>query len=151
VHRIDTETREEDLHGSGKDGFTAGDPGAAIAPTDLSADWCNAVQEELAHVVEDAGLTLNKGDHHQLAAAVGVIVRQGYRFKQRLIYTLADMPAEYEHGADVRAVDVQVVGAGGAGGGAEGGSGGACGVGGAGAGGTLASGLRLPPWQRPKP
>ncbi|MFW6086405.1 MAG: hypothetical protein ACODAG_04310 [Myxococcota bacterium] len=69
MHRIDTDTAEEDTHGAGKDGFTGGDPQAAIAPTDLSADWCNAVQEEIANVVEAAGISLDKGDNEQLRKA----------------------------------------------------------------------------------
>lgn len=30
--------------------FTEGDPASAIPPTVLSADWCNAVQEEMAQI-----------------------------------------------------------------------------------------------------
>lgn len=37
--------------------------------TIITADWLNAVQEEIAHVIEDAGGTLNPADTHQLAKA----------------------------------------------------------------------------------
>ena len=73
MHRIDTDTKAEDLHGSGKHGFTEGNPVQGVAATDLSADWCNAVQEEASHVIEHAGLTLDKNDNTQLRQAVEII------------------------------------------------------------------------------
>lgn len=60
MHRIDHSTREEDLFGVGKDGFTEGDPQASVAATIVTADWANSVQEELAAIVEDGGGVLDK-------------------------------------------------------------------------------------------
>lgn len=70
MHRIDTATRLADAYGAGKDGFTEGDPSTATPPTGLSADWFGAVQEEVAGVVEGAGLALAKADNGQLLAAI---------------------------------------------------------------------------------
>ena len=69
MHRIDTSTRDLNKHGTGKDGFRSGDV-AGEEPTDLTADWHDAVQEEPATVVEAAGLTLDKTDHTQLLQAL---------------------------------------------------------------------------------
>lgn len=70
MHRIDSSTAEEDTHGAGKDGFTAGDPGGGTPPTQLTDDWFNDVQEELANVIEGNGITLVKGTVTQLLSAV---------------------------------------------------------------------------------
>jgi len=70
MKRIDTATREVDKHGAGKDGFRAGDPVNNERPTDLNEDWFDGVQEELANVIEDAGITLDGGDLAQLLAAL---------------------------------------------------------------------------------
>jgi len=70
MHRIDTGTVDEDEFGTGKDGFTGGDPGSGIAPTDLSADWCDDVQETLAQFIEGEGISLEKRTFTQLVAAV---------------------------------------------------------------------------------
>ncbi|WP_375765666.1 hypothetical protein NR798_28640 [Archangium gephyra] len=54
----------------GKNRFTGGDPLIPIPPTMMTADWANAVQEEIAGVVEQGGLTLSKADNGQLWAAL---------------------------------------------------------------------------------
>lgn len=77
MHRIDTPTREKDLFGPGKDGFTGGDPLAAKPPTDLSADWFNDVQENIAGAIEGAGIELAKGDSGQLLEAIRRMVNHG--------------------------------------------------------------------------
>ena len=65
MHRTDAPGNDAGL-------FTEGDPygtpatGGAI----VSADWLNDVQENLAEVVEGAGLTLEKGNYGQLLEAV---------------------------------------------------------------------------------
>lgn len=71
MHRIDHATRAVDLHGAGRDGFTEGDPVAGEAPTVVTANYLNAVQEELARAVEAFGVTLDPANHGQLAAALG--------------------------------------------------------------------------------
>lgn len=64
MHRIDTPTATSDNR------FTEGDPTIPVAATVVSADWLNAVQEELAAVITGAGLELDKADNAQLWQAV---------------------------------------------------------------------------------
>jgi len=75
MHRTDTPTSTPTIptpEPAGTPGyFTNGDPLAPEAPTIPSADWFNAVQEEVASVVEASGLTLDKGDNTQLLQALG--------------------------------------------------------------------------------
>lgn len=58
MHRIGTSTAKTDKHGSGKDGFTDGDPSTGEATTKLEDDWFDMVQEELCTVVERDGGTV---------------------------------------------------------------------------------------------
>lgn len=53
--------------------FTEGDPINSIPATVVSADWLNAIQEEIANTIEDAGLTLSKPNNNQLTAAIAAI------------------------------------------------------------------------------
>lgn len=64
MHRIDTPTATSDNR------FTEGDPTIPVAATVVSADWLNAVQEELAAVIAGAGLELDKADNAQLWQAI---------------------------------------------------------------------------------
>lgn len=64
MHRIDTSTA---LPGGY---FTEGDPVTPVAATVVSADWLNAVQEELVRVIQASGDTLAKADNGQLFAAI---------------------------------------------------------------------------------
>jgi hypothetical protein len=58
--------------------FTEGNPATGIPATEVSADWLNdTVQEELAKVVEEAGLTLNKSDNTQLYQALLIWLKAG--------------------------------------------------------------------------
>jgi hypothetical protein len=50
--------------------FSIGNPSLAIPATIVAAWWLNALQEELANVIESAGLTLDKGDDSQLLQAI---------------------------------------------------------------------------------
>jgi hypothetical protein len=77
MERIDTATKAVDLFGSGKHGFTEGDPGTGTPPTHLSHDWFNAVQEELANFIEGQGITLVPGTYTQLLAALRAPVGSG--------------------------------------------------------------------------
>lgn len=70
MHRIDSSTAEADTHGAGKDGFTDGNPGLLIPPTDLTGDIANAWQEELANFAESTGAPLNKADNTQVISAL---------------------------------------------------------------------------------
>lgn len=59
MHRTDADGNVANM-------FDEGDPGVPTQPTQIDADWLNAVQEELANAVEGAGLTLDKPTTWQL-------------------------------------------------------------------------------------
>lgn len=63
MHRIDADSHVGNL-------FDEGDPGAPRAPTQVDADWLNAVQEEICNAITNAGLTLTKGTNTQLRSAL---------------------------------------------------------------------------------
>ena len=68
MHRIDHPTAVGGL-------FTEGGPSQAA--TVVTADWSNAIQEEVAGVVEAAGLTLSKPDNTQLLQALNLLYGAG--------------------------------------------------------------------------
>lgn len=70
MHRIDTSTAQVDKFGSGKNGFTGGNPQTGQLPTALDADYFDTLQEELAAVIESAGIILNKAANNQLLMAI---------------------------------------------------------------------------------
>ncbi|EKN3387830.1 hypothetical protein ACOHX9_001156 [Yersinia enterocolitica] len=74
MHRIDTPTAQVDKFGSGKNGFTRGNPQTGVPATALDDDYFDAVQEELAGVVEAAGLTLKKTDRAQVLASIKLLI-----------------------------------------------------------------------------
>lgn len=53
--------------------FNHAPAGSGNTPTVVTADWCNTIQEELAAVVEGAGIALDKTNHAQLLAAIQTI------------------------------------------------------------------------------
>lgn len=53
--------------------FTDGNPIGGIPATEVEQTWLNNVQEEIAHVVEAAGLTLDGMDTYQLLAAINLL------------------------------------------------------------------------------
>lgn len=55
--------------------FSEGDPNIGQQATVVSADWLNAVQEELANVIEGAGVTLDKTVRTQLYTAIKSLVK----------------------------------------------------------------------------
>lgn len=59
MHRIDGEAHDGNT-------FTDGDPLVPTPATVITADWLNAVQEEIANAIEDLGGTLSKPDNTQL-------------------------------------------------------------------------------------
>ena len=73
MHRIDTTTAQKDKFGAGKNGFTRGNPQTGVPATDLDDDYFDALQEELAGVVEGGGLTLNKEDRGQVLKALKLL------------------------------------------------------------------------------
>lgn len=74
MRRISTPTAAQDLFGPGKHGFRDGDPANAILATRLQAAWFNALQEEVASVIEAAGFALEPGNNAQLSAAIGKMI-----------------------------------------------------------------------------
>lgn len=70
MKRISTLNRAQNLFGAGKDGFRNGNLLTAVQATEFDADWCNAVQEELAAIVEAAGLAVNPANNAQILEAV---------------------------------------------------------------------------------
>ncbi len=60
--------------------FTEGDPSTGVPATTVTGGWLNAVQEEIAHVIEAAGITLSKPDNGQLYAAIVAIVSASQGF-----------------------------------------------------------------------
>src|SRR6266542_719850 len=63
MHRTDAPDNTSNL-------FQDGNPSTGQPGTKLEKDWLNAVQEEIAHFIEDAGITLVKGTNTQLVAAL---------------------------------------------------------------------------------
>ncbi|MFH2126350.1 MAG: hypothetical protein ABIK12_07515 [Pseudomonadota bacterium] len=61
---------EIDSDGHLSNQFTDGDPQAGTPATVISAEWLNAVQNELVNVIEAAGIELDKNDSAQLLAAL---------------------------------------------------------------------------------
>ena len=68
MHRIDCPTATPDNR------FTEGDPTIPVAATTVTADWLNAVQEELAAVIAGAELPLDKANNAQLLQALHKIL-----------------------------------------------------------------------------
>ena len=57
--------------------FTEGNPAAGVLATEVSADWLNAVQEEIVGVITAAGMepqTAETEDYTQLAAAIARLI-----------------------------------------------------------------------------
>jgi microcystin-dependent protein len=68
MHRIDGPAAAPGGH------FTEGDPNVGTPATVVTDDWCNAVQEELANVVEATGAVLAKPNNAQLLAAIKSLI-----------------------------------------------------------------------------
>lgn len=74
MERINTTNKAVDLFGVGKHGFRDGDPIAGVGPTYMSAAFMNAIQEELANVVEGYLGALNPADRTQLKQAIDAAI-----------------------------------------------------------------------------
>lgn len=77
MHRIDTSTAQKDKFGAGKNGFTGGNPQTGELPTALNAEFFDSVQEEIASIIEAAGIALSSASNNQLLAAVKGLVGPG--------------------------------------------------------------------------
>lgn len=64
MHRIDGPGATDDNL------FTEGDPVIGMQATTVTANWLNAIQEEIANAIEASGIDLDKDDNHQLTAAI---------------------------------------------------------------------------------
>lgn len=74
MHRIDTPTAQTDKFGESKNGFTRGNPQTGVPATALDDDYFDAVQEELAGIVEAAGIVLDKSNRAQVLAAIKKLI-----------------------------------------------------------------------------
>jgi hypothetical protein len=74
MERINTTTAVPDLFGAGKKGFRDGDKSLGVQATNFSAAWANIIQEEIANVVEAAGITLSGADRTQLLQAIEALL-----------------------------------------------------------------------------
>lgn len=78
MFRIDHPTAVAELPAVGAAGvpgyFSAGDPATSAQATVVTADWANAIQEEIANVIEGAGIALQKGTNNQLLTAINALV-----------------------------------------------------------------------------
>ncbi|GAB2182686.1 hypothetical protein DLREEDagrD3_29090 [Denitratisoma sp. agr-D3] len=79
MKRISTLNRVLNLFGAGKDGFKNGNKAEGIPATELDESFCNSLQEEIANVIEGAGITLNGADYTQLRQAIIKMVQSGQR------------------------------------------------------------------------
>lgn len=71
MHRIDGEGATVDNR------FTEGNPSTGVLATKVTADFMNAVQEEIVGVLNAAGMTPIKTNNGQLAAAIATLIAGG--------------------------------------------------------------------------
>lgn len=71
MHRIDGEGATVDNK------FTIGNPSTGVPATQVTADWLNAVQEEIIAVLDAAGITPQKTNNAQLVAAIQSLISGG--------------------------------------------------------------------------
>ena len=75
MKRIDTSTAEVDKFGTGRNGFTNGDPGLLIPPTQLEDEFFDNIQEEIARAIEGGGVDVRTDD--VLEAQLDQVIRDG--------------------------------------------------------------------------
>lgn len=71
MHRIDGQGATTDNK------FTEGNPSTGVIATDVTADWANAVQEEIIAVLAAAGIAPLKTNNSQLLAAIVSLIAGG--------------------------------------------------------------------------
>lgn len=123
MERINSSGAATDMFGSGKPGFTDGDPDSDTDATQLNAHFMNTVQEELCKIVESTGATLNSSDRTQVWAAIKKVPTQQF-------FNVGTPSGVYTRPTGVRWIRVQLIGGGGGGSGAGTGSPGSGGSGG---------------------
>lgn len=67
--------------------FSEGNAGTGQLATVVSADWCNAVQEEISGSIETAGLTLDKTSRTQLQRAIPILSAVGSPIIQNMSFS----------------------------------------------------------------
>lgn len=77
MRRINTTNKATDLFGAGKHGWKNGVPGTADRPTEGQSEWFNAIQEEVAYVVEQSGVALDPDNNNQLITALRTMFADG--------------------------------------------------------------------------
>lgn len=70
MHRIDTPSATVDKR------FTNGSPAGGVPATTVTAEWLNDIQENLAAVVEGAGIPLEKGEFSQVFTAIQQLISE---------------------------------------------------------------------------
>jgi hypothetical protein len=85
MKRIDTASRALNLFGPGKDGFKDGDLANGVSPTDLNANFFNQLQEEVANVVEAAGIALDGTNLQQLLSAIAALTTARFTGANQLL------------------------------------------------------------------
>lgn len=73
MHRITGDTVAKDLFGAGADGFQPGNAETQTPATIVTADWLNALQEEIALAILISGQQLDPNSHIQLTQAIQMI------------------------------------------------------------------------------
>ncbi|HBZ4253102.1 TPA: carbohydrate kinase [Klebsiella pneumoniae] len=136
MHRIDTSTAQKDKFGAGKNGFTGGNPQTGELPTALNAEFFDSVQEEIASIIEEAGITLSSASNNQLLAAVKGLVGPGRLLNVQVFYN----SGIYTATTGTKKVIVEMVGGGAGSAGSRAAGSGQVAIGGAGGAGSYAKG-----------
>ena len=76
--RVALENRaQKDKFGPGKHGYQGGNPITGVLATIPGAEVFDAFQEEIANVIENAGMTLQGKDYNQLYQAILHLISHG--------------------------------------------------------------------------
>lgn len=99
MQRINTTNKATDLFGAGKNGYRAGNPATGQSATELSYAAMNALQEEIAYVIEASGAALSAADNTQLYTRIVAMISAatppaayGYKPGNIFIHTGATAP-----------------------------------------------------------
>lgn len=87
MHRIDTD-------GHVNNRFVDEDASSFRQATVVDAAWLTSVQEEIVHVIEEAGIALDKSDRSQLFAAIVKIVKANLQTSIRVLFAESDWTKE---------------------------------------------------------
>ncbi len=103
MHRIDHTTNNATLPSPDAAGtagyFKKGNPGTGVPATVVTADWANAVQEEIAYVIAQASIALSKTDNTQLRAAIQAMIQSA---NSAIVISGATFEASVANGEAVR-------------------------------------------------